>query len=51
MSIFDLDEASGGFEYIENIVCYDRTCLRSVGIGTTVQTRDFGQVTSAKLQR
>ena len=21
--------ASGGFEYLENIVCYDRTCLRN----------------------
>ena len=43
--------ASGGFEYLENIICYDRTCLRSVGIGTHVTTRDFGQVTSIKLQR
>ena len=43
--------ASGGFEYLDNIICYDRTCLRSVGIGTSIQTRDFGQVTSIKLQK
>lgn len=41
--------ASGGFEYIDNIICYDKTCLRSVGIGTSIQKRDFGQVGMQKI--
>jgi len=40
--------AVGGFEYIDNIVCYDRTCLRNVGIGTSTQTRDFGHQANIK---
>lgn len=43
--------ASGGFEYLDNIVCYDRTCLRNVGIGTSVTTRDFGQTANVKGSR
>ncbi|CAG5099073.1 Oidioi.mRNA.OKI2018_I69.XSR.g16226.t1.cds [Oikopleura dioica] len=43
--------ACGGFEYLENIICYDRTTLRSVGIGTTTSSRDFGNYVNFRTER
>ncbi|CBY22950.1 unnamed protein product [Oikopleura dioica] len=43
--------ACGGFEYLDNIICYDRTTLRSVGIGTATSARDFGSYVNFRTER
>jgi hypothetical protein len=43
--------ACGGFEYLDNIICYDRTTLRSVGIGTATSARDFGSYVNFRSER